>query len=67
MPRTKNPRGVNRDFTIRVRVTEEEYYAFKNRTYEHGCKTVSDFIRTLIKKEMNDDQQRDSEHGSHCP
>ena len=37
---------------IRVRVTTEEHALFIKRAHEKGYKTVSDFIRTLIKDDM---------------
>lgn len=37
---------------IRVRVTEKEHTQFINHAHEKGYKTVSDFIRTLIKDDM---------------
>lgn len=48
MANKKNPDRVNKDFMIRVRVTNEEHEKFIQRAKENGYRTVSEFIRSLI-------------------
>lgn len=48
----------HRNYTIRVRVNEDEYNAFKVQSQKLGYKTISDFIRSLIKKEHNNKGQK---------
>ena len=50
---------------IRVRVTAEEHAQFIKRAHEKGYKTVSDFIRTLIKDDMKK-SAKTSAKKAHC-
>lgn len=47
----KDPDNI-KNCLIRVRVTAEEHAQFIKLAHEKGYKTVSDFIRTLIKDDM---------------
>lgn len=62
MANKKNPDRVNKDFMIRVRVTNEEHEEFIKRAKEHGYRSVSEFIRSLIadEQEENDTIGRES-------
>jgi len=51
MANKKNPDRVNKEFMIRVRVTNEEHEEFVRRAKENGYRTVSEFIRSLIATE----------------
>lgn len=37
--------------SVRVRVNDAEYAAFVSKAKENGFKTISDYLRTLIKNE----------------
>ena len=52
MANKKNPDRVNKEFMIRVRVTNEEHEKFIRRAKENGYRTVSEFIRSLIDDEQ---------------
>lgn len=54
MANKKNPERVNKDFMIRVRVTNAEHEEFVKRAKENGYRTVSEFIRSLIAEEKPD-------------
>ncbi|MBP1534233.1 MAG: hypothetical protein IK999_08930 [Ruminococcus sp.] len=56
MANKKNPERINKDFVIRVRVTDCEHQKFIKRAKENGYKTVSDFIRSLIADEPTKEQ-----------
>ncbi len=56
MANKKNPERINKDFVIRVRVTDYEHKKFIKRAKENGYKTVSDFIRSLIADEPTKEQ-----------
>ena len=43
-----------KDFMIRVRVTTEEHEKFIQKAKENGYRTVSEFIRSLIDDEPED-------------
>lgn len=60
----KNPDEV-KSCLIRVRVTEKEHAQFINQAHEKGYKTVSDFIRTLIKDDMKK-SVKVSSRKAHC-
>jgi len=51
MANIKKPDRVNKEFMIRVRVTNAEHEKFVRRAKENGYKTVSEFIRSLIADE----------------
>lgn len=48
MANKKNPDRINKDYTIRVRVTKEEHDKFMKKSAKNGYKSVSDYVRTLI-------------------
>lgn len=50
----KNP--ATRYRVVRVRVNDKEYAEFNNRARELGYSTVSDFLRSLIRKRGNDNE-----------
>lgn len=54
MANKKNPDRVNKEFMIRVRVTNEEHEEFVRRAKENGYQSVSEFIRSLIAAEKPD-------------
>ena len=56
MANKKNPERINKDFVIRVRVTDYEHKKFINKAKENGYKSVSDFIRSLIADEPTKEQ-----------
>ncbi len=56
MANKKNPERINKDFVIRVRVTDCEHQKFIKRAKENGYKTVSDYIRSLIADEPTKEQ-----------
>lgn len=51
MANKKDPSRNNKEFMIRVRVTNEEHEKFIKRAKENGYRTVSGFIRSLIADE----------------
>lgn len=51
MANKKNPDKINKDFMIRVRVTNSEHEEFVKRAKENGYRSVSEFIRSLIEDE----------------
>jgi hypothetical protein len=51
MANKKDPSRNNKEFMIRVRVTNEEHEKFIKRAKENGYRTVSEFIRSLIADE----------------
>lgn len=51
MANKKNPNKINKDFMIRVRVTNSEHEEFVKRAKENGYRSVSEFIRSLIEDE----------------
>lgn len=51
MANKKDPSRNNKEFMIRVRVTNEEHEKFIKRAKENGYRTVSKFIRSLIADE----------------
>lgn len=52
MANKKDPSRNNKEFMIRVRVTNEEHEKFIKRAKENGYRTVSEFIRSLIADEL---------------
>jgi len=51
MANIKKPDRVNKEFMIRVRVTNEEHEKFVKLAKENGYRSVSEFIRSLIADE----------------
>ena len=51
MANKKDPSRNNKEFMIRVRVTNEEHEKFIKRAKENGYRTVSEFICSLIADE----------------
>lgn len=51
MANKKDPSRNNKEFMIRVRVTNEEHEKFIKRAKENGYRSVSEFIRSLIATE----------------
>ena len=60
----KNPDDV-KSCLIRIRVTEKEHAQFIDYAHEKGYKTVSDYIRTLIKDDMKKSVKASSRK-AHC-
>lgn len=48
---TNKTQDAPRTRVVRVRVNDAEYTAFVTKAKEKGFKTVSDYLRTLIKNE----------------
>ncbi|WP_455530353.1 plasmid mobilization protein [Ruminococcus sp.] len=61
---TKKEPDVIKNCLIRVRVTEEEHEHFMKRAHELGYRTVSDFIRTLIDDETEENEESDDRNAS---
>ena len=61
---TKKEPDVIKNCLIRVRVTEEEHERFMKRAHELGYRTVSDFIRTLIDDETEENEESDDRNAS---
>ena len=47
----------HKDHIIRIRVTEDEFNAFKEESQKLGYKSMSDFIRSLIKSKKTEVQK----------
>lgn len=51
MANKKNLDRINKDFMIRVRVTNSEHEEFVKRAKENGYRSVSEFIRSFVEDE----------------
>ena len=61
---TKKAPDVIKNCIIRVRVTEEEHDLFMERAHELGYRTVSDYIRTLIDDETDENDESNDRNAS---
>ena len=60
MARMKDPDRINKDFTIRVRVTVDEREEFLEKALSKGYKSVSEYIRSLVKADVEDSKKLSS-------
>lgn len=55
MENKNKPARINKDCVIRIRVTAEEREEFLKKSVEKGYKSVSDYIRSLVRDDDKPD------------